>query len=146
MPRRRRSPSPLNEVTTWHGFRRVTPGTGPGFLEMSAIGMAARVQYCSATTAFTIRCAARRFTGHYDESVVLDNHSRLHPFLRMMVSHRPVSDRPFPLESEWIRARSSEVYDRLGLGPLQPCLYGLRHDGTSRSFAEVKKRGRSASD
>ena len=92
-------------------------------------------------------------TGHYDESVVLDNHSWLHPFLLMMVANRPPTDLLFPLEPGWIRARFSEVCVRLGLGPLQPCLYGLRHGGASydllmrhRSVAEVKKRGRWASD
>ena len=48
MPRRRRSPSPLG----------LTPGTGPGFLETSAIDKAARVQYRLAFTAFTTWRAA----------------------------------------------------------------------------------------
>ena len=234
MPRRRRSPSPLG----------LTTGTGPCFLELSAIGKAARLQSRSALTAFTTLYAAMSLdwsppesrdellvfwsdrayfmgqkvnggttllaalqhllpapsagitylrpketarlrvnqrvppalllgpgaatwgvlvspaslgvpgkTGHYDESVVLDIHTWLHPPLMMLVATRSRTDLLFSREPGWTRARFSEVCDRVGLGPWQPCLYGFRHGGAShnllmrhQSVAEVKKRGHWASD
>ena len=92
-------------------------------------------------------------TGQFDESVSIDSHPWLHPFLVELVRNRPSAAKLFPVSAEQARGIFTAACDRLGLGPLRPSIYGLRHGGASfdllhkrRTMNEIKLWGRWSPD
>jgi hypothetical protein len=94
-------------------------------------------------------------TGHWDESLVIDDKTELaflDPFLSLL--RQGDGDLPlWPFRHSDLVATFRRSSESLGLSRLEPCLYSLRHAGASadwltqsRTLAEIKVRGRWSSD
>ena len=88
-------------------------------------------------------------TGLYDDAVMLDNTLFLNDCLQLMLLTRHPEEMLFPFRVEDLRDKLNELSDRMGLAPLQPNLYALRHGGASedlrnrqRPALDVQLRGR----
>ena len=88
-------------------------------------------------------------TGILDDSVLLDNLVHLSPLFQLIREFRAVDQPLFSFDFQDFSARFHKMVPRLGLDPLAPNLYALRHGGASedlrnrhRSPMEVQLRGR----
>lgn len=92
-------------------------------------------------------------TGGFDESVVIDQHLWLDPFLQMLTANRKGDERLWHVSPKDIMNSFKAAVLALGLDSLHPCRYSLRHGGAShdllkgqRTLFEVKHRGHWRSD
>ena len=92
-------------------------------------------------------------TGTFDDAVLLDSELWLDPFLRLLVANRLPQDLLFAQPGSSLVIKLQEAVLALGLAPLKPVRYSLRHGGASddllcrrRSLEEVKKRGQWRTD
>ena len=92
-------------------------------------------------------------TGTFDDAVLLDSELWLDPFLNLLIANRVPHDLLFAQPGSALVLKLQEAVTALGLGPLKPVRYSLRHGGASddllcrrRSLEEVKKRGQWRTD
>ncbi len=98
-------------------------------------------------------CLVPGKTKLYDQAVLLDTDLWLGPFLEQLVCDRPANAPLWKVSPAMICDAFQEACTVLGLQPLQPCRYALRHGGASddiltgrRDRLSVKIRGGWASD
>ena len=88
-------------------------------------------------------------TGLWDETVILDTTAALNPFFTMIRNHRNGDEYLFNFRWDTYTRQFNDFAVHLGLQPLQPTMYGLRHGGASddlragrRTALGVQLRGR----
>ena len=92
-------------------------------------------------------------TGDYDPSIVIDTELEVGGVLHLLVAGRGPDECLFRTSGEENIDSFNHVVELLGLQPLRPCRYALRHGGASedllsshRTLEMIKKRGGWRSD